>query len=162
MLQEIPYGDTRRRRWIRHVRPRRSVEVDPPLIHELEDQHRHERLRNAPDPHSAVGGDRAAAGLVTSRSSDDPTAGSDDGKNHAPRGIGPYESIGPGLEEIRGVGSAARAHDQEDDTWKKLQSYPLHQCSLQNRITFSRTGRPAPVEDRPAGHGRFGRTATLR
>jgi hypothetical protein len=78
-----------------------------------------------------------------------------------PRGIGPYESIGPGLEEIRGVGSAARAHDQEDDTWKKLQSYPLHQCSLQNRITFSRTGRLAPVEDRPAGHGRFGRTATL-
>jgi hypothetical protein len=98
-----PYGDTRWRRGIRHVRPRRSVEVDPPHIHELEDQHRHERLRNTPDPHSAVCGDRAAAGLVTGRGSDDP-AGSDDGKDHAARGIGPYESIGPGLEEICGVG----------------------------------------------------------
>jgi hypothetical protein len=59
--------------------------------------------------------------LVTGRGSDDP-AGSDDGKDYAARGIGPYESIGPGLEEICGVGSAARGRDHEDDTWKKLQS----------------------------------------
>jgi hypothetical protein len=76
--------------------------------------------------------------LVTGRGSGDLTVWSDDGKDHAARGIGPYESIGPGLEEICGVGSDARGRDHEDDTWKKLQLYPLHPCSLQNLITSSR------------------------
>jgi hypothetical protein len=62
---------------------------------------------------------------VTGSGSDDLTVGSYDGKDHAPRGIERYESIGPGLEEICGVGPAARARDQEDDTREKVRSYPL-------------------------------------